>query len=292
MRKGILLAGGSGSRLYPLTKSVNKHLLQVYDKPMFYYPLSTLMLADIRDILIITNKKDLNLFQSFFGNGTGLGIHIDYSIQDKPEGVAQSFLIGKDFIKDNSSALIFGDNIFHGNELINQLNNMTNTNSGAIALAYPVSDPERYGVVEFTADGQVIGIEEKPERPKSRYALTGLYFYDNTVLEKALKVERSTRGELEITDINNQYLNKGKLKVELMGRGMAWLDTGTCDSLYDASSYIKTLQQRQGFKIGCPEEIAWRKGWITDSELTALALPLLKSGYGKYLISLIEGTNN
>ena len=287
MRKGILLAGGSGSRLYPLTKVVNKHLLQVYDKPMIYYPLTTLMLADIRDIILITNKNFIESFKNLLGNGNRLGINIKYAIQDNPNGVAEALLISQDFIEGKPSLLILGDNIFYGNSLIKQLTQLSKSNSGATVLASPVSDPERYGIVELNKQGDILGIEEKPKNPKSNYALTGLYYYDESVIEKALKLKKSPRGELEITDINKQYLDENSLDVVLMGRGTTWLDTGTYDSLHDASCFIKTIQQRQGLIIGCPEEVAWRKGWISDSELEKLLLPLKDNTYRKYLAALL-----
>ena len=288
MRKGILLAGGNGSILYPITKGVNKHLLQIYDKPMIYYPLSTLMLADVRDILLITNVSDIDTFKKLFGNGNYLGINIKYEVQEKPEGVAQAFIIAKDFIKDNPSILILGDNIFHGNQLIKQLKNIPDDNKGASVFAYPVKDPERYGVVEFNKKKKVISIEEKPTNPKSNYAITGIYFYDNSVIKKAKSLKPSRRGELEITDLNLLYLKENILNVEIFGRGMAWLDTGTFDSLHDASSFIKSIENRQGLKVCCPEEIAWRKGWINDEDLLRLSRPIQKSGYGEYLISLLD----
>tara|TARA_B100001989_G_C24525741_1_gene458562 strand:+ start:777 stop:1646 length:870 start_codon:yes stop_codon:yes gene_type:complete len=288
MRKGILLAGGFGSRLYPLTRGVNKHLLQIYDKPMIYYPLSTLMLANVRDILLITNSSDIDTYKKLFGDGKYLGINISYAIQERPEGVAQAFLIAEDFIKNHSSLLILGDNIFHGNQLIKQLNNISEELDGATVFAYPVKDPERYGVVEFDSKGKVLSLEEKPSKAKSKYVLTGLYFYDSSVVKKALKVRKSTRNEFEITSINKQYLEEDNLNVIEMGRGTAWLDAGTHDALHDASSYIKTLQQRQGLIIGCPEEIAWRKGWITSIELESIANSLKKNFYSDYLYSLIE----
>ena len=288
MLKGIILAGGSGSRLYPLTKAVSKQLLPVYDKPMIFYPLTTLMLAGIRDILIITRPEDKDNFYRLLGDGSSWGISISYEEQIRPEGIAQSFLIAEDFIDGNPVALVLGDNLFHGYELIPQMMNAKNNTEGATIFAYPVSDPERYGVVEFNEDGIAIGIEEKPERPTSKYAITGLYFYDNSVVKKAKEVEFSSRRELEITDINNMYINEGNLKVELMGRGMAWLDTGTFDSLHEASAYIKTLEHRQGLKIGCPEEVAWLSGWINDDQIKNLSKPLIKSGYGNYLLELLS----
>ena len=287
-RKGIILAGGKGTRLYPITNVVSKQLLPIYDKPMIYYPLSTLMLSGIRDILIITNEKDKVLFESLLGNGEELGISINYKAQKDPEGIAQAFLIADDFIKDNPVTLILGDNIFYGKGLVNLLENSNKKHSGASIFAYPVKDPGRYGVVEFNKNFKVLSIEEKPKFPKSNFAITGIYYYDNTVLEKAKSIKPSKRGELEISDINNLYLKEDTLNVELFGRGMAWLDTGTFDSLNEASIFIKTLENRQGLKISCPEEVAWRKGWINDEDLIRLSRSLEKSGYGKYLISLLE----
>jgi len=286
MRKGILLAGGTGSRLSPITQAINKHLLNVYDKPMFFYPLSTLMLAGIRDVLIISSPRDIEFIKKFFNDGSELGMNISYEIQSRPEGIAQAFLIGEKFIGNNNVALVLGDNIFHGNELIHQLKKISGDNAGASIFAYPVGDPERYGIVEFSKNGKIVGIEEKPTSPKSKYAITGLYFYDKTVIEKAKQIKPSERGELEISSINEIYLKEGNLKLEIMGRGMAWLDTGTFDSLHQASSYIRTLQLRQGFKIACPEEIAWRNKWIDEEKLHHLAAPLSKSEYGDYLIKL------
>ncbi len=284
-RKGIILAGGTGSRLYPITKGVSKQLLPVYDKPMIYYPLSTLMLAGIKDILIITTPLDIIHFQDLLGNGNDWGIQINYEIQKEPKGIAEAFLIGEKFINHNPVALILGDNLFHGEDLINKLKKCTQTNISTI-FAYQVHDPERYGVIEFANTGKVISIEEKPKNPKSSYAITGLYFYDKTVVEKAKMIKPSERGELEITDINQMYLSEDNLKVELLSRGMAWLDTGTCDSLHEASSYIKTIEHRQGLKVGCPEEIALKNGWINSEQLNSLAIKISKNGYGKYLISL------
>ena len=283
-RKGIILAGGSGTRLHPITQVVSKQLLLVYDKPMVYYPLSTLMLAGIREVLIITTPQDQGSFQSLLGDGGAWGIEIRYAVQPSPDGLAQAFLIGADFLAGSSAALVLGDNLFHGQNLVPE--NFPKV--GATVFAYPVRDPERYGVVDFSPDGRVLSIEEKPDQPKSRYAVTGLYFYDDTVVERARKVVPSARGELEITDLNRQYLDEGQLHVQLMGRGMAWLDTGTCDSLHEASSYIRTLEHRQTLKVGCPEEVAWRMGWITDDQLSTLAAPLRKSGYGIYLMQLLE----
>ena len=264
-RKGIILAGGSGSRLYPITKGVCKQLLPVYDKPMIYYPLSTLMLAGVRDILIITKIEDIDKFKNILGNGDSLGINLQYEIQEKPEGLAQAFLIGESFLDGSPSILILGDNLFYGKGLATQLKEAYNRKNSTI-FAYPVRDPERYGIVDFAKDGRVIGIEEKPSNPKSKYAITGLYFYDETVVEKAKQIRPSNRGELEISDLNNIYLKEKSLSVELFNRGMAWLDTGTTESLLDASFFIKTIEIRQGLKISCPEEIAWRKGWIDDEK--------------------------
>ena len=286
--KGIILAGGTGSRLHPITNVVSKQLLPVYDKPMIYYPLSTLMLAGIKDILIIISPCDKDLFYNLLGDGSQFGIKIKYEIQNRPEGIAQSFLIGKDFIKDSNVALILGDNLFHGDNLINSLQNSFNINKGASIFVYPVSDPERYGVVEFNSEGKAYSIREKPKNPKSKFAITGLYFYDNTVIKKAEKLKPSIRGELEITDINKLYMDEGNLVVEKMSRGMTWLDTGTLESLHEASSYIRALEKRQGLKIGCPEEIAWRLGYINDNELNLLSENLLKSGYGNYLKSILK----
>ena len=286
-RKGIILAGGTGSRLFPLTNSVCKQLLPIYNKPMIYYPLSCLMQADIRDILLITTPEDINKFKKLLGDGNQFGINIKYLFQSKPEGIAQAFIIGKDFIKESSVVLILGDNLFYGEDLINLMKS-ANLREESTIFAYPVSDPERYGVVEFDENKKVINIEEKPLNPKSNYAITGIYFYDNSVIEKAKMIKHSARGELEITDLNLLYLKEKKLNVELFGRGMAWLDTGTFDSLHDASAFIKSIENRQGLKVCCPEEVAWRKGWINDSELLKLAEPLKKSGYGNYLISIVK----
>ena len=287
-RKGIILAGGSGTRLHPITQAVSKQLLPVYDKPMIFYPLSTLMLAGIREVLIITTPHDQAAFQRLLGDGQAWGMEIQYAIQPSPDGLAQAFLIGADFLAGAPAALVLGDNLFHGHDLVPQLQASNGASAGATVFAYPVRDPQRYGVVEFAADGRVLSIEEKPAKPRSRYAVTGLYFYDDTVVERAKRVVPSPRGELEITDLNRQYLEEGRLRVELMGRGMAWLDTGTCDSLHEAGSYIRTLEKRQSLKVGCPEEVAWRLGWISDAQLAELAEPLRKSGYGDYLLQLLE----
>ena len=287
-RKGIILAGGSGTRLHPITRGVSKQLLPVYDKPMIYYPLSTLMLAGIREVLIITTPEDQPSFQRLLGDGRAWGMAIHYAVQPSPDGLAQAFLLGSEFLAGAPAALVLGDNLFHGHDLVPQLRRSTERLEGATVFAYPVRDPGRYGVVEFAADGRVLSLEEKPLKPKSRYAVTGLYFYDASVVERARSVVPSARGELEITDLNRQYLEAGLLQVELMGRGMAWLDTGTCDSLHEASSYIRTLEHRQSLKVGCPEEVAWRLGWLSSAELETLAQPLRKSGYGDYLLQLLE----
>ncbi len=287
-RKGIILAGGNGSRLYPITKAISKQLIPVYDKPMIYYPLSTLMLAGIRDILIITSPRDRESFRELLGNGSQFGIDIKYKIQANPEGIAQAFLIAEDFIEDSSVTLILGDNLFHGDFLVNRLQKNYFLNEGASIFAYCVSDPQRYGVVEFDSKGIAYNIEEKPKHPKSKFAITGLYFYDNSVIEKAKKIKPSDRGELEITDLNKMYMQEGKLNVEKMNRGMTWLDTGTTDSLHEASSYIRTLERRQGLKIGCPEEVSWRMDFIDDDQLYLLSLDVIKSGYGEYLQNILK----
>ncbi len=291
-RKGIVLAGGSGTRLAPLTTAVSKQLMPVYDKPMIHYPLSTLMLAGIREVLIITTPKDKVAFQHLLGDGSAWGMTIAYAVQASPDGLAQAFLIGASFLDGGAAALVLGDNLFHGHELIPQLQIAAQKLRGGTVFAYPVRDPERYGVIEFDANGTALSIEEKPVNPRSRYAVTGLYFYDDTVVERARAVKPSARGELEITTLNEMYLKEQQLSVELMGRGMAWLDTGTFDSLHEAGAYIRTLEQRQGLKVGCPEEVAWRQGWIDDCQLERLSQPLLKSGYGSYLLQLLKETDH
>lgn len=292
-RKGIILAGGNGSRLYPITKATSKQLIPVYDKPMIYYPLSTLMLSGIRDILIITTPHDKDNFEKLLGDGSQFGINIKYKMQAKPEGIAQAFLIAEDFIENLGVTLILGDNLFHGDFLTNRLQKNYLLNEGASIFAYSVSDPHRYGVVEFDSKGIAYNIEEKPKKPKSKFAITGLYFYDNSVVEKAKKIKPSDRGELEITDLNKMYMQEGKLIVEKMNRGMTWLDTGTTDSLHEASSYIRTLERRQGLKIGCPEEVSWRMGYINDEQLFSLSSDLTKGEYGKYLQTILyEGKSS
>ena len=289
-RRGIILAGGAGTRLHPATLAMSKQLLPIYDKPMIYYPLATLMLAGIREVLVISTPQDTPRFQQLLGDGSAWGMNISYAVQDQPDGVAQAFVIGRQFIGDRPSALVLGDNIFYGHDLVRMLREADAQPSGATIFAYHVKDPERYGVVSFDGEGRALSVQEKPRHPQSHFAVTGLYFYDQQVCEIAASVKPSARGELEITSVNQVYLERHQLNVQTMGRGFAWLDTGTHESMLEATQFIHTLEQRQGLKVACPEEIAWRYGWISDDQLLALAEPLAKSSYGRYLQAIAQGT--